>query len=545
LSKNFLHFSLLYIEEGNMKRRKVYLLISLVSVLWLLSAASRAQTSPSQAIDPEVKRIEEMVRQAWQESEQFLKSGGKAGDANHPNRTWAVTLWQYREEHPGTPAAARATGESLHLMVHADQVDEVIARIRALKPDDGAWKQALNVLQEVAAMKKDHSILIAQAEALLQQPIDTDLRGRVRLALARAYQQKEELGQAKTVFQTIVSEHPNTTYASDAEAAIYELELINVGQAAPHFAARTLRGDPISLAAFRGKIVVLDFWASWCGVCAKDLPLLKEAYAKHRDQGLVIIGISLDDDAKAWQEAVTGKDIPWPQIRDGEKGPITQIFNVKGTPTYFVLDRAGRIAAKGVGADKLSGIVAELLKPAGQTGDRDTWQKPDEVMRALNIQPGQVVVDLGAGEGYFTRRFASAVGPDGKAIALDIDPAMIRKLMADAKRLNLTNYEARLVPADDPMLAPQSADLIFLCDTYHHIDNRVEYFTKLKAALRLGGRLVVIDFPRSANSNHFLPKETVINELRQAGYEVVKEHDILQPRQFFIELTPKAPARSL
>jgi predicted methyltransferase len=272
---------------------------------------------------------------------------------------------------------------------------------------------------------------------------------------------------------------------------------------------------------------------------------LKEIYAKYQDQGLTIIGISLDDDAKAWQQAVTGKGIPWPQIRDGEKGPITQLFSVQGTPTYFVLDRAGRIAAKGVAANKLGGLVADLLKPAGETGDRDTWQKPDQVIKALNIQPGQVIVDLGAGEGYFTRRFAVAVGPDGKAIALDIDPAMIRKLMADAKRLNLTNYEARLVPVDDPMLAPQSADIIFLCDAYHHIENRVEYFTKLKAALRPGGRLVVIDFPRSGNSTHYLPKEAVINELRQAGYEAVKEHDILQPRQFFIEWKPKAVDRTL
>jgi predicted methyltransferase len=528
-----------------MKQRKFSLLISLISVLWLLPAASWAQTTPSRSEDPEVKRVEEMVRQAWQESERFMESGGKPSDANHPNRKWAATLWQYREEHPGTPAAARATGESLHLMVHADQVDEAIARIRALKSDDGAWKQAINVLQEAAAHKKDQSILIAQAKALLEQPIDTDLRGRVRLSLAKAYQQKDEREQAKAVFQTITSEHPNTTYASDAEAAIYEMELINVGQAAPLFAARTLSGDPISLAAFRGKVVVLDFWASGCQFCAKDLPLLKDLYAKHRDEGLVVIGISLDNDAKAWQDAVTGKDIPWPQIKDGDKGPIVQLFNVKGTPTYFVLDRAGRIAAKGVGADKLGSVIADLLKPASETEQRDTWQKPDEVMKALDIQPGQVVVDLGAGEGYFTRRFVVAVGPEGKAIAVDIDPAMIRKLMADAKRLNLTNYEARLVPADDPMLAPESADIIFLCDTYHHIENRVEYFAKLKAALRPGGRLVVIDFPRSGNSDHFLPKETVINELRHAGYELVKEHDILQPGQFFIEWRLKAAARSL
>ncbi|MEW6210593.1 MAG: methyltransferase domain-containing protein [Acidobacteriota bacterium] len=171
-----------------------------------------------------------------------------------------------------------------------------------------------------------------------------------------------------------------------------------------------------------------------------------------------------------------------------------------------------------------------------QSSSRDRWQKPDEVIRAMGLRPGQIVVDIGAGDGYFTRRFAAAVAPDGRAIGIDIDPSSIRSLMADAKRWGLANYEARLVPADDPMLEPQSVDVVFLCDTYHEIEKRVEYFSRVKKSLRAGGKLVVVDFVKDKdNPKHSIEKETVIEELRQAGYRLAREFDFLLPRQFFLE----------
>lgn len=175
---------------------------------------------------------------------------------------------------------------------------------------------------------------------------------------------------------------------------------------------------------------------------------------------------------------------------------------------------------------------------AGQRG-RDDWQKPDEVLQAMQVQPGQVIVDIGAGNGYFTWRFAEAVGPTGKAIGVDSDAAAVRNMMADAKRRDLTNYEARLVPADDPQLAPNSVDVIFLCDAYHEINDRVAYFTRVKAALRAGGRLVIIDFVRTQQNNaHSSRKEDVVSELQQAGYRLTKELDLLLPRQMFLTFEP-------
>jgi predicted methyltransferase len=274
-----------------------------------------------------------------------------------------------------------------------------------------------------------------------------------------------------------------------------------------------------------------------------EFPLLKELNAKYKEQGLAIIGISLDEEANAFQEAVNKHSLAWPQVRDGKDGQIAKLFNAQGTPTYYLLDQEGKIAAKSVPGAKLKEAVAELLKrrstPA-EPEDRDKEQKPDEVLKLMNVKTGQVIVDIGAGSGYFTRRFASAVGTAGKAIGVEIDSAMVHKLNADARRLSLANYEARLVPPDDPMLAASSADVIFLCDTYHHINDRAVYFAKVRQSLKPGGRLVIIDYVRTKDRpEHSSVKEEVVDELRRAGYRLAREFELLLPKQYFLEFEPE------
>jgi len=182
------------------------------------------------------------------------------------------------------------------------------------------------------------------------------------------------------------------------------------------------------------------------------------------------------------------------------------------------------------------GLWSQILEGSG----RDQWQKPDEVIKQLNLRPGDVVADIGAGTGYFTRRFALAVGPQGKALGLEIEPSMVEHMRQEARRLNLTNYEAHLVKPDDPGLEPRSVDLIFLSNAYHHIGNRVDYFRRLSKSLKAEGRIVIVDFyqkplpigPRALE--HKVSEETIIKELRQAGYRLIRSLGFL-PYQYFLE----------
>ena len=162
---------------------------------------------------------------------------------------------------------------------------------------------------------------------------------------------------------------------------------------------------------------------------------------------------------------------------------------------------------------------------------RDAWQKPHEVVMALDLKPAETVADIGAGSGYFTRRFAMHAG---KVYAVDIDP----KLLEAAKKDAPGNVEAVLAAPDDPKLPAGSVDTIFFCDVLHHIDNRAAYYPKLAKALKPGGRIVIVDFykkplPVGPPESMKLSEEQVVAELKAAGFRKTKSLDFL-PYQYFL-----------
>jgi arsenite methyltransferase len=184
---------------------------------------------------------------------------------------------------------------------------------------------------------------------------------------------------------------------------------------------------------------------------------------------------------------------------------------------------------------------ARLKQCAYQGVNRDAWQQPDRVIAALQIQPGAVVADLGAGGGYFTFKLADATGPKGRVYAVDIDQSMVGLIAGEAKQRNAANVDAILGHPDDPRL-PASVDLIFTSNTYHQIENRVAYFTKLRAYLRPSGRVAIIEFDRRSwlvgLMHHYTPSEFIKREMEQAGYVTRQEFDFLD-RQSFLIFTPK------
>ena len=167
--------------------------------------------------------------------------------------------------------------------------------------------------------------------------------------------------------------------------------------------------------------------------------------------------------------------------------------------------------------------------------ERDAWQKPEEAVEALKLTPAMTVADIGAGTGYFAARIAKRV-PEGKVFAADIEQDMVRYLGQRAEREHLANLVAVQAAADGANL-PEPVDLILVVDTYHHIGNRTQYFAKLQASLRPGGRLVIIDFkadlPNGPPPQHRIPPEKVAEELAAAGYGLVETQTIL-PRQYFL-----------
>lgn len=170
---------------------------------------------------------------------------------------------------------------------------------------------------------------------------------------------------------------------------------------------------------------------------------------------------------------------------------------------------------------------------------RDAWQKPHEVIQALALKPDAVIADVGSGTGYFAVRLANMV-PKGRVYGVDLEPEMVKYLAERAKREKHDNVIAVAGAADDPRL-PEKADLILLVDVYHHIDDRERYFRNLRASLKPGGRIAIIDFrmdsPEGPPKAARIAPQRVIAELNGAGYRLARQHDFL-PNQYFLVFQP-------
>ena len=169
---------------------------------------------------------------------------------------------------------------------------------------------------------------------------------------------------------------------------------------------------------------------------------------------------------------------------------------------------------------------------------RDAWQEPDRVMSSLGLRPGARVADLGAGKGYFTFRLSDAVGLEGQVYAVEVESELAESLEKRASERGRSNVAVILARYDDPMLPEDGVDVIFTCNTYHHIEDRVAYFARAARYLRPGGRVVIIDMLPSAwlqrISGHVSPPELIRREMRDAGYQLAHEFNFLREQSFLV-----------
>ena len=174
--------------------------------------------------------------------------------------------------------------------------------------------------------------------------------------------------------------------------------------------------------------------------------------------------------------------------------------------------------------------------------ERDAWQNPKAVIEKLGISAGMTVADLGAGTGYFSVRLARAVGAQGRVLAIDVEPKLVDYMKERAKKEQLVQMVPRLTSPNDPGLPARGVDLVLIVDTWHHIDDRVNYLAKLAAGLKVGGRVSVVDFkkgdfPVGPPDAHKLAPEAVVDEFRSAGWKMVTRWEEL-PYQYVLVFTP-------
>jgi len=180
---------------------------------------------------------------------------------------------------------------------------------------------------------------------------------------------------------------------------------------------------------------------------------------------------------------------------------------------------------------------------AQEAPSRAAWQKPEEVLDALALAPGQTVCDIGTGPGYFALRAAKRVGAQGRVFAVDVEPRILDALRARVEKAGVRNVTPVLALATDPLLPPRSCDVVLIVDAYHHFPDRPNYLRRLAGLLRPGGRLANVDWHKRPSDfgpplEHRIAREDFLSDAAQAGLRVASEPKFL-PHQYFLVLVAR------
>jgi ubiquinone/menaquinone biosynthesis C-methylase UbiE len=174
--------------------------------------------------------------------------------------------------------------------------------------------------------------------------------------------------------------------------------------------------------------------------------------------------------------------------------------------------------------------------------ERVAWQKPDEVVGALGLRPGDVACDVGVGPGYFALRIAKVVGPAGRLHGVDVEPRMLELLAKRAAEAGLTNVRPLLARDGELGLPPEPCAAILAVNSFHHFPDRRGALRALASRLAPDGRLAIVDFrggelPIGPPPDHKVDRETFLEDAKAAGLAVVREETFL-PYQYFFLLRP-------
>ncbi len=213
-----------------------------------------------------------------------------------------------------------------------------------------------DVLHDLSEFSKTYKGTEQAAVALFNQGI-----------LAAATQ---DFDAAAKSFQEASSQTKDPELRAAIEAQVARLAL-RPGQSPPAFAAKSLAGDEISLTKYKGKVLLLDFWATWCGPCIAELPNVKKVYEAHHDKGFEIVSISLDQDEQTLRDFVKQRELNWTHLYNGSLPAgqdIATKYNVTAIPQMILVGRDGKIAGIGLRGPDLEQAVKTALGSAAAKG---------------------------------------------------------------------------------------------------------------------------------------------------------------------------------
>lgn len=168
----------------------------------------------------------------------------------------------------------------------------------------------------------------------------------------------------QTIFNSLDPSIQSSFFGKKINEMGDKLKGTSVGKPASDFTLNDVNDKPVSLSSFKGKVTLIDFWASWCGPCRAENPNVVNAYAKYHDKGLEILGVSLDDQKDKWMSAIEKDHLTWTHVSDlkGWNSTAATLYGIQSIPANFLLDSQGVIIAKDLRGEDLERKLAEVLK---------------------------------------------------------------------------------------------------------------------------------------------------------------------------------------
>ncbi len=213
-------------------------------------------------------------------------------------------------------------------------------------------------------IQKDYELLEEEGKELVSRFIKEHPASYVSaFQLAQNFSYDIVPSQVEPLYNALDDKIKNSHFGKTVKESLDAAKTTAVGSIAPDFTLNDTKGKPVSLAAFRGKYILVDFWASWCGPCRQENPTVVKAYQNYKSKGFDILGVSLDEKKDKWEQAIKQDKLEWTQVSDlkGWQSDVAELYGVKAIPMNYLLDKEGKIIAKSLRGADLIRRLGELL----------------------------------------------------------------------------------------------------------------------------------------------------------------------------------------